>query len=162
MIIFSSLIYYTCGLDRKYRVLVSVCMYDCLCVCVCVCVCVFLKYMSCGVNHAYTVLLWGPQILWGNILLPHKTEVIFGLPDQRFVLSNSLEKYPTGRMCDFHQTHTCACALVCAFVCIMEKDTHTCKVASPDGYPTRNTLSNQSYFHSASTLNKLLGIFMSA
>ena len=31
--------------------------------------CVFLKYMSCGVNHAYTVLLWGPQILWGNILL---------------------------------------------------------------------------------------------
>ena len=30
--------FYTCGSDRKYRVLVSVCLSVCLCVCVCVCV----------------------------------------------------------------------------------------------------------------------------
>ena len=47
------------------------------------------------------MLLWGDQIFWSNMSQPHKMEVIFGLADTRFTLSNKLAKYRTRTKCDF-------------------------------------------------------------
>ena len=159
MIIFSSLIYYTCGLDRKYRVLVCVCMYVCLSVCVCVCV---LKvYVLWGKSCIYSALVGSSNLVRQYFANPPRLRSFSDSLTRDSCSQTNLKNTPQEECATFTK-HTHVRVRWCVRLCALWKKTHTCKVASPDGYPTRNTLSNQSYFHSASTLNKLLGIFKSA